>query len=229
MKRYFSVVFIVIALSAISCSSSHSPTGSGSGSFSLNGPIILSEINANGPLAFAEIADQNGAINNATVTLTTAGPTTFGLGFVLSSSYPVTYSGGITILSMSYYDNPSITYTANQPYTMTVGIGSSTYTSSVMAVSIPTFTSYSSSVTCNWSGGGNENTIIAVETASPYNSRIFGPNITSPYGIPNSSLSGYIAGNYDLTASIVNIDNGAFSGTSSSSYLIATSEAITTH
>ena len=109
MKR----LFFVLALSffSISCGSNNSPTGSGS--FSWNGPLVISAIeNGN---AFTEIATSTGPVSNATVTLSYSGNTLVPLSYVSSSSYPVTYSGGVTILDLAYYDNTSFTYTAGQP------------------------------------------------------------------------------------------------------------------
>jgi hypothetical protein len=225
MKRFSP--FLFVALLTISCGSS-SPTSSGSGSFSWSGPIILTDIEATGStagLAFTEIGTSNGPVTNAAVTLSFSGGSV-GLSYLTSSSYPVTYSGSVTVLSLAYYSNSSFTYTAGQPYTITAAFGGSTYSANTTAVSLPVFSTSSSNLVCNWTGGGNVNVITAMENISPYTTKTFGPNVTSPYTIANSSLPG-ATGKNNVIASINNLNSSAFSGTSNGSYLLASSQATT--
>ena len=227
MKKIVS--FLFVALLAISCGSSNSPSSSSSTptpiGFSWNGPIILTSIQ-NG-LAFTEIANQSGPITNAAVTLSTTGSSVT-LTYQTSSSYPVTYNGGVTILNLAYYTNSSYTYTASQPYTITAVFGGNTYTANVTAVGAPIFSTSGANLVCTWAGGGNENVIAATQNVSPYTQKTFGPNVTSPYSIPNSSLPGTSGQNFVL-ATIINLNNAAFTGTSNGSYFLATSQATTTY
>ncbi len=224
MKRVS--LFLVLSFFSISCSSSNYPSGLGSGSFSWNGPLIISAI-SNGS-AFTEIATSSGPVNNAAVTLSYSGNTQVPLTYVISTSYPVTYSGGVTLLSLAYYDNTSFTYTADQPYTLTASFGGNSYSASTTAVGTPVFSTSSSNLVCTWTGGGNENVITAEESISPYTVKTFGPNVTSPYSIPNSSLPG-ATGNNDVIASINNLNKSAFTGTSDGSYLLSSSEGVTSN
>jgi len=226
MKRFFP--FLFVALLTISCGTS-SPTGSGSGGFSWNGPLILSDIEATSSTAGAvitEIATSTGPVINAAVTLSYSGGST-GLSYFYSGSYPVTYSGAVTTISLAYYYNSSFAYTAGQPYTITSIFGGSTYSAYTTAVGFPVFSTSSSNLVCTWTGGGNEDVITASENISPYTTKIFGPSsLTSPYSIANSSLPG-TAGKNTILASINNLNSSAFSGTSNGSYLLASSQATT--
>ena len=150
------------------------------------------------------------------------------MSYLYSSTYPVTFSGGITFLSLAYYYTTSFTYTAGQPYTVTAVIGGNPYSAYTTAVSLPVFSSNGSQLTCTWSGVGNLNTIGCGENTTPFTQKIFGPNITSPYNIPNGSLPGAVGNNTDL-ATILSLNNSAFTGTSNGSYLAVTSQAITTY
>lgn len=227
MKRFFP--FLFVALLTISCGPS-SPTSSGSVAFSWSGPIILSaieSISAGTEIAFTEIATSSGPVTNAAVTLSYSGAAV-PLSYQASTSYPVTYSGSVTVLSLAYYTNSSFTYTAGQPYTITAAFGGSTYSAYTTAVGIPVFSpGGSSNLVCTWTGGGNEDAITAMETISPYTTKIFGPSsLTSPYRIANSSLPG-ATGKNNVIASINNLNSSAFSGTSNGSYLLASSQATT--
>ncbi|HXL73815.1 MAG TPA: hypothetical protein VN963_09335, partial [bacterium] len=209
MNRFFPWLFITLL--AVSCGSKSSPTGSsGSGGFSWNGPLVISAIESG--IAFTEIATSSGPVTNAAVTLSYSGSPAV-LSYIYNASYPVTYSGSVTVLSLAYYTNSSFTYTAGQPYTITAAFGGNSYTASTTAVGTPVFSTNGSNLVCTWAGGGNEDVISAIENVSPYTTKTFGPNITSPYSIPNSSLPG-ATGQNDVTASINNLNSSAFSGTS---------------
>ncbi|HTC22338.1 MAG TPA: hypothetical protein VK859_15900 [bacterium] len=221
MKRYF--VLLSLALLAVSCGSK-TPSGATPGSFSWNGPLILSTIE-NG-IAIAEIATSSGPVTNAAVTLSYSGGPA-GFTYIYSTSYPVTYSGGVTSLDLAYYDS-SFTYTAGQPYTITAAFGGNTYSASTTAVGTPAFSTSGSNLVCTWVGGGNENVIRDEESVSPYTTKTFGPNLSSPATIANSSLAG-ASGQNDIIASVESLNNSAFSGTSNGSFLLATSEASTVY
>jgi len=221
MKRFIPLLFV--SLLVISCGSS-TPTGSsGSGGFSWNGPLILSTIE-NGS-AFTEIATSTGPVTNAAVTLSYSGSPAV-LTYSTSASYPVTASGSVTLLSLALYNSSSFTYTAGQPYTITAVFGGNTYSATTTAVGTPVFSTSSSNLVCTWAGGGNENVITAEQNISPYTTKTFGPNLTSPYSIPNSSLPGS-TGQNDVSASINSLNSSAFSGTSNGSYLLSASAAST--
>ncbi len=223
MKRFFP--FLFVALLTISCGTS-SPTSSSSGGFSWNGPIVLSaieSISSGTETALTEIGTSTGPVTNAAVTLSYSGGSV-PLSYQASGSYPVTYSGSVTVLSLAYYTNTSFTYTAGQPYTITAVFGGNTYSANTTAVSIPVFSTSGSNLVCTWTGGGNEDVITATEIGSPHTSKIFGPSsLTSPYSIARSSLPG-ATGQNNVIALIDNLNSSAFSGTSNGSYFLASSE-----
>jgi hypothetical protein len=221
LKRFMILAFV--ALFGVSCGSKNSPTGAGSGSFSWNGPLVISAIESG--LAFTEIATSSGPVNNAAVTLSYSG-TAVPLAYIYAASSAVTYSGGVTLMSLAYYDTTSFTYTAGQPYTITASFGGNSYSAGTTAVGALVFSTSGSNLVCAWVGGGDENVITAEENVSPYTVKTFGPNVTSPYSISNSSLPG-ATGQNDVTASINNLNNSAFAGTTNGSYLLAASEGST--
>ena len=213
MKQFFPL--LLISLLIISCGSK-SPT-SASGGFSWNGPLILSGITNTGGSngsAFTEIATSTGPVTNAAVTLTYSG-TPAVLTYQLSTSYPVTASGSVTILSLAYYTYSSFTYTAGQPYTITAAFGGSTYSANTTAVGNINFSAPSgSSLTCSWTGGGNEN-VIDVDESSPSSAvSVYGPNVSSPANVTLLGTHGTVF------ASLDNLNSSAFSGTSNGSYLV---------
>jgi hypothetical protein len=225
MKRFSP--FLFVALLTISCGTS-SHTSSGSGGFSWSGPIILSALvptSGTAGTASTEIGTSTGPVTNAAVTLSYSGGSV-PLSYSLSTSYPVTYSGSVTVLSVAYYSNSSFTYAAGQPYTITAAFGGSTYSANTTAVGIPVFSTSGSNLVCTWTGGGNEDVISASENTSPYTTKTFGPPLTSPCSIANSSLPG-ATGQNNVIASINNLNSSAFSGTSNGSYFSASSEGTT--
>jgi hypothetical protein len=202
------------------------PTATSTPAFNWNGePVILAGIEAvsfTGQLSFAYVAigTQSGPVYNAAVTLSSpSGSVTLSNGTNNKASYPVTYNGGVTQLSLGQYLDESITYTGGQAYTITVAIAGNTYTSSVTAFSVPVFTTGSTSVICTWTGGGNDDYIVAKEISGGVTTVTFGPNITSPYVISSSSLPNYSPGNYSLTADI-GVNTSTFPG-SAASYFFA--------
>lgn len=229
MKPY--IVFLFVALLSVSCGSSSTTTSSsgsgGSGGYSWSGPIILSEINEQSNVAFAEIGTSSGPVTNAAVTLSYSGGTDV-LNYFYSTSVPVTYSGGLTIVGVAYYYDTAYTYTANQPYTMTSVFGGTTYSAHVTAVGGPVFTTSGGGTTLvtTWSGGGNTNVIAASKNVSPYTQKTWGPNVTSPYSIANSALPGGSTQN-TVMVTLINLNSSAYTGTSNGSYLLSTSQGVT--
>jgi len=223
MKQFLALLFV--ALLSISCGSKSPTSSSGSGGFSWNGPLILSAVeNTSGSSgsAFTEIATSSGPVTNAAVTLTYSG-TPAVLAYQFSTSYPVTASGSVTVLSMAYYTNSSFTYTAGQPYTITAVFGGSTYSANTTAIGNINFSAPSgSSLTCSWTGG-NEN-VIDVDESSPSSAvSVYGPNVSSPANVTLLGTHGTVFTSLD------NLNSSAFSGTSNGSYLVTSASGSTSY
>ncbi len=229
LKHY--IVFLFVALTTVSCGlnglTTSTPSSGGSGGYSWTGPIILSEINQQSNVAFAEIGTSSGAVTNAAVTLSYSGGTDV-LNYFYSTSAPVTYSGGVTLVGVAYYYDTAYTYTANQPYTMTSVFGGTTYSAHLTSVGAPVFSTSGGGTTLvtTWSGGGNTNVIAAGQNVSPYTQKTWGPSVTSPYSIANSALPG-AAGQNTVMATIITLNNAAYTGTSNGSYFLSTSQGAT--
>jgi hypothetical protein len=112
---------------------------------------------------------------------------------------------------------------------MTASFGGSTYTASVTAVGNGTFSTGASGVTCNWVGGGNQNTILISQTNSPYYSNHFGPNLTTGYAIPVSAFHNYTGGNYMVLATLVELAPSCFPNAYAGSFFSATEQDNTTY
>ncbi len=229
MKKY-AFLFSIVVLS-LSCDSNNSGTGTrgtatGNTGYPWSGPLLIAIFNSSSSTAVAEIATSSGPVTNAAVTMSYSGGSV-PLSYVYGTSASVTYNGAVTTIGVAYYDTTSFSYVANQPYTIAANINGTSYSAYTTSVGTPVFSTSGSNLVCTWTGGGNENVIVAYDTVG-HTTKTFGPNVTSPYSIANSSLPGS-SGHNSVTADIMNLNTSAFTGTSNGSYLLATSSATTTY
>ena len=231
MKNCIFAFLMASMVMFVSCSSK--PTTSPT-TFQMNGAgIFVTALVSTGLTEMsAGIVDSNAQpVTNAAVTLSYSGgsaPLTYVTNGSSTSTETLSYSGGSTVITCAAYQtsNGGWTYTANQPYTVTAIFGGKTYSASEIAPGNITFTPGSGSLTITWVGGGNENDLTAINGSY---SKTFGPNLTSPYTLLNSSLPGYSPGSYTLNMGADTTQYGCFPGASSYSEFVLDYIATTTY
>jgi hypothetical protein len=225
-----SYVFLsLLAVLSISCSSNSTP--SSSSSFQLNGVGIFATVAQNlGVPVFVSVGivdSKAQPVTNAVIALTYSGgsiPITYVSNGSVTTTVSLSYNGGTTLITCApYTSSTSWSYVTNQPYTFTAAFGGNTYSASATAAGNIVFTPGAGSVTCTWVGG-SQNSLSAVDGN---NSLSFGPSLTSPYVLFNSSLPNYSSGVYTLTMGVGLRQNGCFSSASSFSFFTLESFATT--
>jgi hypothetical protein len=206
--------FIALAgmgLLLASCSSTTTlPTGgvpSGATSISLYTPEIQASIAMQQGFTQTSqviLTTDTQLVNYAAVTLT--GPSALSLPLTFASSY----TAGSDYVAY-YQSNTGWGYQANQTYTMTISYDSHTYQGSVKSAGNVVFTPGSSALTITWDGGGNYNTLIALQTDGSGTYSLT-TNFSSPHSLANSNLPGYTGGNYNVEMNAEELKTGAFSG-----------------
>ncbi|MGH7738710.1 MAG: hypothetical protein ACREL1_01065 [bacterium] len=199
----------VCSFALVSCSGSKTPTPTlptGSTSITLYTPELESGI-----------AVQDGSTNAVQLLIDTDTKLVDYAAVTLSSaglSMPLTYGDNISDggYYSAYYYSTGWNCVSNQAYTLTVSYDSHTYQASIKSVGNVQFDPGASALTITWQGGGNENTVSALQTVTPNNSYTYGPNLTAPYVIQQSNLGSYSSGTYDITASLDELTASNFSG-----------------
>lgn len=165
--------------------------------------------NGTAKAAHVELDTDTKAVTYAAITLT--GPSlSLPLTFTSSGSYGTTF--------MSYYDSTAgWSYQANKTYTMAISYDGHSYSSSVTSGGNVSFATGVSGVTIAWVNSGDLDNAVA-SCNSPVEDYSYGPQITSPYIIPQASLVGHTSGNYLITMNSVEelfsnpFSGGAYSG-----------------
>lgn len=182
-------------------------SGGGSTSITYNSPEILATIAKQGGTtqpAAVMIMTTGSLVNNAAVTL--SGP-----GVNLPVTFWYSASSGTTFIAY-YTSSNAWTYQGNQNYTISVSYSGYSGQGTVHSAGNVVFTPGGSGLSISWAGGGNENTASALSITPSYQSYVYGPNITSPYNISQSSLAGYSGGNYTIQMNCDQTVISAFSG-----------------
>lgn len=219
MKRFLFLILSVFPI--ISCGSKQSPVNPSGNPFVLGGAgIFATAIEWPGINEMsAGIVDQNAQpVTNAAVTLSyPGGSSPLTLIPNEATTLAFTYSGGITVIPCASYitKNGYWPYVANQPYTFTAIFGGNTYTAWGTTSGNVTFSSGSGALTCTWMGSGSQNSLTATNGAV---TTVFGPSLTSPYILLNSSLPQYTPGSYTLNLNIGMDLLGCFPGASPHSF-----------
>jgi len=228
MKRSILLAFLIPFV--IGCQSANTPgtpstTGGSNGAVTIGFPYIAAftfetQTTVNGQVF---LADSNGPVTNAAVTFSYNGGTT-PVTYTDNKTEPVTVNGFIilNLITAHYQSGLFSSDVSGQACTLSASMGGMTYSSSITTVGDSTFSPGASGITCLWVGGGNSNGV------SVYPGTLsFGPGLTSPYYIPNSSLPGYSPGTYAIVTNLEK--DSAFSGLSSSSYFNSYASDSTTY
>ncbi len=261
MKRLISL--LLAAIFVISCSNNNSansttptlpgggngsegPGGNGGGVTFLTSPMLEAAIVDNTlavsttPTIEADvnIAASSGPVTNAAITL--SGPVVGSLAvtFLGSTSLPVNFNGGVSLVPFGSYTATGWTYAVGEPYTVTASFGGATYTASITAVGNVTVQTggVGTAVTCSWTNA------VATSSANPLNISQFiatnssnatlysdpatlaAPYLTSPVTISAFSLTGSVV---DVSLTTGTILTSAFPGSFSQSYILSSSQVQT--
>jgi hypothetical protein len=107
---------------------------------------------------------------------------------------------------------------------MRISYDGHTYQANVTSVGNIAFSPSGAAMTVTWSGGGTQNTVMAMCITPTYHGYTYGPNVTSPYRVNVSGLADYTGGNYDIQANIVNMKISPFAGAYVGSYFSASAQ-----
>ncbi len=225
---------ILAVLLPAGCSKSDSPTTANNPTPTptSTAPYIVGMIVVNGSISLSDVwvADSTGntAPANTAVSFVSAGVTTpmNTLGN-LTNDYGITNTGAPPVTGALF--NCSMTYNAGQVYTYLVGIGSQTYTASVTGIAGNPVASASSStaaagVTCSWSNGVGNVTLIRVLNNSAQVLAYLGPPVASnPYTVANSVFTNETpgAGTDSVVMCVYQYSPSAFPGAQSSSCVLS--------